>query len=166
MGEPSAREPWGFQLDGHHLNLNYVVLGDQVVMTPAFWGSEPTIATSGKYAGTSILQDEQGRGLQMIRALTPEQRTQAVVNTSKTATTSVAGVQRQRRSGLCRRARSSLSPAQKKQLLDLVGLYVGNLREGHARVHMADVERHLDSTYSRGLENEMGRSITTEFTAR
>ena len=63
MGEPSAREPWGFQLDGHHLNLNYFVLGDQVVMTPAFWGSEPTIATSGKYAGTSILQDEQGRGL-------------------------------------------------------------------------------------------------------
>jgi hypothetical protein len=38
MGEPSATEPWGWQLDGHHLNLNYFVLGYQVVMTPAFWG--------------------------------------------------------------------------------------------------------------------------------
>jgi len=41
MGTPSASEPWGFQLDGHHLIVNYFVLGDQVVMTPAFFGSEP-----------------------------------------------------------------------------------------------------------------------------
>jgi hypothetical protein len=147
MGEPSGREPWGWQLDGHHLNLNYFVLGDQVVMTPAFWGSEPTVAKSGKYAGTSILTDEQGRGLQMIRALTPEQRTQAIVQTSKTGNNIMtqafsdnvvldyAGVRV-----------SSFSPAQKKQLLDLVGLYVGNLRDGHARVQMSEVERHLDAT--------------------
>ena len=148
MGEPSATEPWGWQLDGHHLNLNYFVLGDQVVMSPAFWGSEPTVAKSGKYAGTSILQDEQGRGLQMIRALTPEQQTQAIVQMSKTGNNILAqafsdnvvldyaGVRA-----------SSFSPAQKKQFLDLIGLYVGNLRDGHARVHLSDVERHLDATY-------------------
>jgi hypothetical protein len=147
MGEPSAREPWGWQLDGHHLNLNYFVLGDQVVMTPAFWGSEPTVAKSGKYAGTSILADEQGRGLQMIRALTPEQRRQAIIEVSKTGNNILtqafsdnvvvdyAGV-----------PVSSFSPAQKKQLLDLAALYVGNLREGHARVHLSEVERHLDAT--------------------
>ena len=33
MGEPSATEPWGWQLDGHHLVINYFVTGDQVVMT-------------------------------------------------------------------------------------------------------------------------------------
>src|SRR5687767_15744410 len=84
MGVPSAPEPFGWQLDGHHLNLNYFVLGDQVVMTPAFWGSEPTVARSGKYAGTSILADEQGRGLQMIRALTPDQQKQVIVQVAKT----------------------------------------------------------------------------------
>ena len=147
MGEPSAREPWGWQLDGHHLNLNYFVLGDQVVMTPAFWGSEPTVARSGKYAGTSILQDEQGRGLHMIRALTPAQRAQAIVQTSKTGNNILAqafsdnlvldyaGVRV-----------STFTAAQKKQLLDLIGLYVGNLRDGHARVHLSEVERHLDAT--------------------
>ena len=46
MGKPSATEPWGFQLDGHHAIINYFVLGDQVVMTPFFAGSEPAIATS------------------------------------------------------------------------------------------------------------------------
>ena len=34
MGKPSATEPWGWQLDGHHAIINYFVLGDQVVMTP------------------------------------------------------------------------------------------------------------------------------------
>jgi hypothetical protein len=148
LGEPSAREPWGWQLDGHHLNLNYFVMGDQVVMTPAFWGSEPTVATSGKYAGTSILADEQNKGLALIRALTPAQRSQAVLQTSKTGNNILtqafsdnvvldyAGVQV-----------SGFSEAQKKQLLELIGLYVGNLREGHARVHLSEVERHLDNTY-------------------
>ncbi len=148
MGEPSANEPWGWQLDGHHLNLNYFVQGDQVVMTPAFWGSEPTVATSGKYAGTSILVDEQNRGLQMVRALTPAQRSQAILQTSKTGNNILtqafsdnvvldyAGVRV-----------SSFSAAQKKQLLDLIGLYAGNLRDGHARVHMADVEKRLDETF-------------------
>jgi Protein of unknown function (DUF3500) len=51
MGEPSASEPWGWQIDGHHLVINYFVLGDQIVMTPTFMGSEPVEATLGEYAG-------------------------------------------------------------------------------------------------------------------
>src|ERR1035438_8818242 len=49
MGRPSATEPWGWQLDGHHAIINFFVLGDQVVMTPHFMGSEPVRASSGKY---------------------------------------------------------------------------------------------------------------------
>ena len=148
MGEPSASEPWGWQLDGHHLNLNYFVMGDQVVMTPAFWGSEPTVATSGKYAGVSILQDEQGRGLQMIRTLTPEQRRQAIVQVAKKGNNILTQAFSDNvvldYAGL---RVSSFSAAQKQQLLDLMALYIGNLRDGHARVHLSDVEKHLDATY-------------------
>ena len=57
MGTPSATEPWGWQFDGHHAIINYFVLGDQVVMTPYFAGSEPVIAKAGKFKGTSILED-------------------------------------------------------------------------------------------------------------
>ena len=32
LGEPSASEPWGWQLAGHHLAINYFVQGDQVVI--------------------------------------------------------------------------------------------------------------------------------------
>ena len=84
MGTPSAREPWGWQFDGHHAIINYFVLGDQVVMTPMFAGSEPVIASSGKYQGTVVLQDEQTRGLAMVNALSDAQRKAAVLDASKT----------------------------------------------------------------------------------
>jgi hypothetical protein len=40
MGFPSPTEPWGWQLEGHHLIVNFFVLRDQVVMTPVFMGAE------------------------------------------------------------------------------------------------------------------------------
>ena len=85
MGIPSPDQPWGWQIDGHHLIINYFVLGDQVVMTPTFVGSEPVTATSGKYKGTSILQEEPKAGLAMLRALDEGQRKKAASTPSPPA---------------------------------------------------------------------------------
>ncbi|MBI5084132.1 MAG: DUF3500 domain-containing protein [Acidobacteria bacterium] len=147
MGKPSAREPWGFQLDGHHVIINYFVLGDQVVMTPFFAGSEPVTAPSGKYKGVSILQEEQERGFQMLQGLNRGQRVKAILNPEKTKNYNLteafkdnvvldyAGVRG-----------AELAEREKKQLLDLVALYVGNMDEGHARVKMDEVKRHIGRT--------------------
>ena len=62
FGNPSPDEPWGWQIDGHHLNINCFVLGDQLVMTPAFMGSEPVLARFGKYAGTRVFAAEEEQG--------------------------------------------------------------------------------------------------------
>jgi hypothetical protein len=56
LGEPSADGPWGWQIDGHHLIINCFVLGDQMVLTPTFMGSEPVYAEGGKYAGTRVFK--------------------------------------------------------------------------------------------------------------
>ena len=148
MGEPSSTEPWGWQLDGHHAIINYFVLGDQVVMTPFFVGSEPVIAETGKYMGTSIMQVEQNRGLAMLRALSEGQQEQAVLQVSKTGNDNLgeafkdnivldyAGV-----------SVASWSDTQKDQLLELIELYIGNLRDGHARVRMEEVTAHLNDTF-------------------
>jgi hypothetical protein len=55
-GRAVATEPWGWQWDGHHLIINYFVLGDQIVVTPTFLGAEPVHAVSGKYAGVRAFQ--------------------------------------------------------------------------------------------------------------
>jgi hypothetical protein len=147
MGEPSATEPWGWQLDGHHLVVNYFVLGDQVVMTPTFMGSEPVHATSGKYAGTRVLQEEQDAGLAFMQGLDEAQRRLATVASDKRANNTVAEAFADNvdltRVGI---PASALTAAQRERLLALVGLWVSHLREGHARVKMAEVRRHLDST--------------------
>jgi len=57
MGTPSATEPWGRQFDGHDAIVNYFVLGDLVVMTPHFYGSEPVRNRVGT-KGTVVMQDE------------------------------------------------------------------------------------------------------------
>jgi hypothetical protein len=148
MGEPSATEPWGWQLDGHHLNLNYFVLGDQVVMTPAFWGSEPAVAASGKFAGTRIMDAEQAAGLAMVRALTPAQRTSAVLKMSKPGNNILTQAFSDNVVLDYAGARvSSFTAAQKTQLLALVELYVGNMRTPHAQVRMSEVEARLDDSY-------------------
>ena len=148
MGEPSAKKPWGWQLDGHHCIVNYFVLGDQVVMTPAFFGSEPVIAHAGKYKGTQVLQDEQAKGLAMINALTEAQRKKAILSVSKTGNNNLgeafkdnfvldyAGVKA-----------AELTAKQKEQLVALIGEYVGNMADGHAKVKMSEVRKHLDNTW-------------------
>jgi Protein of unknown function (DUF3500) len=148
MGKPSATEPWGFQLDGHHAIVNYFVLGDQVVMTPFFAGSEPVTAPSGKYKGVSVLQDEQSRGLEMLLALDNGQRAKAILNPNKTEDYNLTEAFKDNVVLDYAGARAGgFSPPVRKQLLDLVELYVGNMDDGHARVKMDDVARHIERTY-------------------
>ena len=148
MGEPSPTEPWGWQLDGHHLIVNYFVLGDQVVMSPAFFGSEPVTAEAGKFKGTTILQQEQAAGLAMIRSLGDGARSRAVLSTEKAGNHNQSEALKDNLQlpyeGL---AAKDMKPEQRKQLLDLIGLFVGNQREDHAAVRMDEVEHHLDRTY-------------------
>src|SRR5262245_52463617 len=131
MGRPSASEPWGWQLDGHHDVINYFVLGDQVVMSPVFAGSEPVTAKSGKFQGTSVLQDEQNRGVALVNALSDAQRGKAVLKVSKTGNEILTEAWKDNvvldYKGL--RA-SEMNEAQRSGLLELVGLYIANVDEG------------------------------------
>lgn len=148
MGEPSGREPWGWQIDGHHLIINYFVLGDQVVMSPAFFGSEPVVAHSGKFQGTAILQDEQAAGLAMIRSLDGEQRKKAVIKVSKTGNDNVSEAFKDNVTLDYAGIRATdLTAPQKRDLLALAARWVNNMDNGHAKVKMSEVERHLDNTW-------------------
>jgi hypothetical protein len=40
-----------------------------------------------------------------------------------------------------------LTAKQKTQLHGLIEVYIGNLADGHAKVKMADMKKHLDATY-------------------
>ena len=148
MGTPSDAEPWGWQLDGHHCVINYFVLGDQVVMTPTFMGSEPVRADAGKFKGTTVLQDEQNKGVSLLTALDAGQRAKAILRADKGGGETLAGAYKDNvvldYAGI--RA-SELTERQREQLLDLIAEYVDNEPEGHARLRMEDVRKHVANTY-------------------
>ncbi len=148
MGTPSDKEPWGWQLDGHHCIINYFVLGDQVVMTPMFTGSEPVRAEAGKFKGTVILQEAQDKGLALLLALDPAQQTKAIIRSEKTTNYNLTEAYKDNvvldYAGL---PAASMNAAQKKLLLAVIEEYIGNLDAGHARVKMDEVRQHLDKTH-------------------
>ena len=160
FGTPSMDEPWGWQLDGHHCNLNCFLLGDQVVLAPAFLGSEPVYAESGKHAGTRVFELEEQHGLELARSLAPAQQAQAILFRSDQLVDLPPGRFRPNEGHVQGGAQhdnielpyegirfAELNQAQQAALLELVEVYAGRLRPGHDRVKMEEVRAHLANTY-------------------
>jgi hypothetical protein len=147
MGTPSAEAPWGWQIDGHHLIVNCFVLGDQVVMTPMFMGSEPVAVDEGPHAGTRVFEAEEREGLALVRALDSTQRAKTVLGTELPGEVFTAAFRDNvelRYQGI---RYGELSSAQQRLLLGLLDTYVGRIRPGHAAVKTAEVARHLADTH-------------------
>ncbi len=147
MGTPSTTDPWGWQVDGHHLVINCFVLGDQLVLTPNFMGSEPVVAESGSYVGTRVLQEEEAKGFALMKALTPEQRRTATIGTELPFDGMIAAFRdnlHMRYEGI---GYADLSREQQALLVALVETYVGRIRPGHAEIKLAEVKEHLAETH-------------------
>ena len=147
MGTPSPDAPWGWQLDGHHLIINCFILGDQMVLTPMFLGSEPVYARFGKHAGTRVLQQEEARGQALMSALTPEQQNLARIamqlpfDVYGTAFNDNLVLPSQ---GIPYEA---LSSEQRERLLALIAVYVDRIRQGHAELRLNEIKRYLPQTH-------------------
>ncbi len=150
MGEPSLSEPWGWQFEGHHVIINCFILGDQIVMTPVFMGSEPTVANSGKFKGAAIMQDEQARGATLMDSLDAAQREKAIIGgkDGKDRTNNLGEAFRDNivldYAGI---PATGLTKLQRELLIDIVAEYVNNMKPGHAKVRLEEVRKHLDDTY-------------------
>jgi hypothetical protein len=146
FGRPSTTEPWGWQIDGHHLIVNCFVLGDQIVMTPDFRGSEPVEATSGEFSGTRVFADEEAHGLDLMQSFDAAQRAAATISDApprEVITTAQVDNLALDAEGL---TFEGLTPAQQDHFVDLISLYTNRLRPGHAEIRLADVKKHLDET--------------------
>ncbi|MEU6549279.1 DUF3500 domain-containing protein [Streptomyces sp. NPDC046915] len=147
MGSPSATEPWGFQFDGHHLVINYFVLGDQVVMSPCFWGSEPTsMEIDGETV--TVCHEEVAASIAFINSLSEAQQKVAIASATKSNESMKAGAFSDNTVQAYQGLRgNALTGAQKKKLLGIVEAFAGRAKADVARVRMAEVRAHLDDTH-------------------
>ena len=147
LGEPSLDEPWGWQFDGHHLNVNCFLLGGQMVMTPMFMGSEPVAVDIGKHAGTRVFQAEEGTALNLARTLSAEQRSKAIVSDevpSGIFTGAFRDNFEMRHEGI---KFDDLSSHQQALMFDLIGTHINRMRSDHAQLKMDEIRQHLDETH-------------------
>ncbi len=160
FGAPSTAEPWGWQLFGHHLSLNCLVIERQMVLTPTFMGAEPSYCDAGPHAGISLFENEQRKGLELMTSLSADQQGRALVSGSMNGADHppgrwhfadhfhLGGAHQDNRivplEGL---PGDKLTPRQQRCLLDLVGAYVAPLPPGPFAARMTEVERHLAETH-------------------
>ncbi|MDE2373661.1 MAG: DUF3500 domain-containing protein [Hyphomicrobiales bacterium] len=160
FGEPSESEPWGWQLFGHHLSLNCLVIGRQMVLTPCFFGAEPNYADTGPFAGTRLFEDEERAGIALMRSLSTEQQNTAIVAHAMMGGDLPAGrrhfADNLHLGGAFQDNRivpyeglrgSAMSAQQRRDLMDLVAAYVAPLPEGPLAARLDEVERHLADTH-------------------
>ncbi|MFD4960223.1 DUF3500 domain-containing protein [Microbacterium sp. NPDC058389] len=75
FGAPSTAEPWGWQLYGHHVALNFVTVAGRHVIAPVFLGGEPAV-TDGR---APLFATREALAIDLASSFTPAQRAAAVV---------------------------------------------------------------------------------------
>ena len=160
FGEPDPHSPWAWQIDGHHLCANFTIIADQLIFTPTFMGSEPCHVFEGRLAGTTVFSVEERVGLDLIRSLSEDQISRAVLRDSihpkdlppemqhpfdgRMSAGAFHDNAHVPNEGVCG---ADLSDAQRLRMLAAIAAYVGWASEGHAGVKMKEVNYHLDETY-------------------
>lgn len=74
-GEPSVDEPWGWQLFGHHVCLNFVTVAGRDVIAPVFIGGEPALSEGRP----PLFEGRESLALELMASLRSDQRAAAVV---------------------------------------------------------------------------------------
>lgn len=75
-GTPSTEEPWGWQLFGHHVALNFVSVGGRHVIAPVFLGAEPALSDDERPA---LFDARERLAIELAESLDAGQRDRAVV---------------------------------------------------------------------------------------
>ena len=145
FGDPGAGEdePWGWQLEGHHLALNFTSVGNEVIYAPTFMGADPARVTSGRYAGWRLLGDEVDRAIALALSLKPEQRRKAILAESIPERLFTSPGREDALKDFSGIASTDLNDGQLRLLRALIETYVENAAEPIAAKHLQAIEREL-----------------------
>ncbi|MFT4082809.1 MAG: DUF3500 domain-containing protein [Nocardioides sp.] len=139
--------PWGWQLDGHHANVNCVVVGDQMTLTPSFIGAEPAFAEFGTYAGTRLLGTEERLGADLFERLDGRQQEAARIDSQMPEDLYARAYRDNLVLDYAGVAVGDMTDEQRELARGLIGLYVDRAPCDHARLRRHEIDKHLDQTH-------------------
>ena len=83
FGTPSAKDPWGWRVEGHHVSVRFTLAGGSVdTGAPSFFGSNPAEVPDGRKKGLRILAYEEDPARALVTALDASRRAKAVIQTN------------------------------------------------------------------------------------
>lgn len=148
FGNPETDGSWGYQLDGHHLSLNFLVHGDEVSIVPAHFGTQPTFVK-----GTEVLEGERGNALSLLKSLDKTEKEKAIQNGRRglkvgpgSSTDPFLNYDFSDFVGVGLKA-SDMDDNKKGNLRTLIKSYIYNLETEFADIWMEDIETGLEDTY-------------------
>jgi hypothetical protein len=129
FGTPSAEEPWGLRVEGHHLSLNFSSVHGMIVSSaPMMFGANPAEVRSGPRAGLRVLAEEEDLARELVKSLSEAHRKTAIIEaTAPRDVITVPGyeIDMLKPAGL---AASEMSAEQAQLLHQLIALFANNLR--------------------------------------
>jgi len=157
FGTPGGTETWGWRVEGHHVSMNFVVRGGEVLAdSPAFLGANPAQIKAGPRKGLRVLGEEEDLGRRFVKSLTPEQQTTAVFATvapQEMITGNARKVQMLNPPGL---PAAKMTGEQRKSLLALIANYASRHRPDSAeddlrKINLAGLDK-VHFAWAGGLE--------------
>lgn len=152
FGTPSNDQPWGWQLQGHHVDVNCFIIGRKVVLTPSFLGAE--------FKSDQIFAEHRSVALEFLGSLSAAQRGRAVlydsIRSNRLPKELAGPVEGRHRAGAGRDnlmlpyeglVGADLSAGQRELLSSVLAPYVGLLPEGAREAKRAEINHHLDDSW-------------------
>jgi Protein of unknown function (DUF3500) len=145
FGDPAGQEQWGLSIEGHHMSLNFVLKGDQVISsTPQVFAANPatikTANSSGFEIGARILAREEQLAFDLVKSLTAEQLAVALIEKTAPKEVRNAGIAQPPTDAAVGIAAGKLTGDQQKVLRSLLEEYCGAMPDHVAQARLKELD--------------------------
>jgi hypothetical protein len=142
FGTPSAKDAWGWRVEGHHVSLHFTVVnGTLVASSPTFFGSNPAEVREGPKKGLRILGAEEDAARALLQSLDARQRATAIVDAKAPGdmvTMATVNIDPLSPAGL---EAGAMTAPQRELLMKLLDVYIGKMASDLAEDRLARVRK-------------------------
>ena len=160
FGKPEEKGTWGWRVEGHHLSVNYTIVGGHIAGTPSFFGSNPAEVRKGPRKGLRVLAEEEDLAREFMASLDSEQRKAAIYTETAPKdilTEAKRKVEPLEKAGV---SAATLNQQQKDKLLNVIKAYVERNRPDLAeqdlkKINSAGIDK-IQFAWAGGMERGQG----------
>ncbi|GHB61929.1 DUF3500 domain-containing protein [Persicitalea jodogahamensis] len=150
FGDPAAKAPWGWRMEGHHISIHYTSVNGHISFTPSFLGSNPGhVLIEVPQKGKRVLGEEEDMGYELLNSLNAEQKRQVVLAEKSpyeifsVNQRQVTGIERGNFEGI---AMKDMTSAQKELFKKLISIYLD-------RYHVTLKNQQMKQLEKAGMDN-------------